>query len=456
MTGRIWRLAGAGALGVFFLFSSCSSDDSTMGNYLVETSTRTVFVDTLSVRLSVLAKDSTVTSNTGALFVGKFNDPLTGESEAKSFIEFTRTADSESNEYPRFDSVTLVLRPSGSYYGDTLQPFGIKISKLKIPIEMNDDGYRYSTSSAPVESASLVEEVRLNMRGPSQKEVEVTLPRELGEKMFQGVFKNETEWNADNYLKTFPGLAIESVGSDSCIYGFSVTDSTCMIRIYYRITGSADVERKTMTFKANSAKQFNHFKMSNFNPKLPESSKEDPVPTGQTGNMGFVTTGAIPLYTRMDFPTLSGLLVYGEIILIEKARLIVRPVRHSYDRVPLPPELYLYEHNPANDTRGNYLSVQTSTSTSPLNGNLNGAGKDKNVHETYYYDYDITSFISSQLNATGYDKIALSIDIPSSTSGSTPFQRVVFGDRHFFRLSDAQSKDNQIMLEVTYSIYHEY
>jgi hypothetical protein len=452
---KMMKLAGIGSFFVLFLLGSCSDKVSTMGDYLVSPNTRTVKIDTFSVNLSVLAKDSVVSSGKGVIYAGAYNDPLIGKSTARSFVEFNKTTGSESDEYPRFDSVTLVLHPTGSYYGDTLVLPSFKISELVKPIELDDDGVRYSTSSVPVGNVLANKEIKIKVG--AHQEVGIRLPDEFGKKLFSGIIDDKIEYNTDNYLKTFPGLAIEqSNATEACIYGFSANDTACVVRIHYHVTGGTDVIYKTMDFKANTSKQFNQFQeILNVGSNLPTTSKDDPVSTGKTNNMGFVMTGGIPLYTRLDFPSINELLIYGEIVLIEKARLIVRPVRHSYDVVPLPPQLYLYEHNPTNDWMGNALSVQVSSSVSYLNGNL--AGKNQAVHEEYYYDYDLTTFISSQLGAIGYDKIALRIDITSPVSTAADlFQRVVFGDQNFFYKSEAQSKDNQIMLEITYSIYNEY
>jgi hypothetical protein len=449
-----WKAACAGAFLTLCWLTSCDRNSS-LGNYLVEPHTRTVKVDTFSVQLSVLAKDSIATSGKGVLFVGEYKDPMVGMSLAQSYIEFTKTTDSESNEYPRFDSVTLVLRPTGNYYGDTLVYPAVEIWRLDKPIEMGDDNMRYSTSKASY-TENLPIQRRFNMKGPAQREVAIRLPNAFGEELFWGILKNEEKMNADNYLKTFPGIAIVPAAGNSCIYAYSVTDSTCQIRLHYRISESGDLTDKVMTFKANPAKQFNHLETALL-PNLPVGSKADPVSTSNTRNMGFILSGGSGLYTRLDFPGLDHLQTLGEIVVIENAKLIVRPVHHSYDTVPLPAELNLYQHNPVNDARGSELQhlAAGSSQLTTMTGDLNAAGKNKNVHEDCYYDFTITDFIASQIGAFDYGKMALSIDIPTSRE-SDSFQRLVFGDRNFFYKTETQSRENRIMLEITYSIYNEY
>ncbi|MDR2847727.1 MAG: hypothetical protein LBV39_01345, partial [Bacteroidales bacterium] len=216
------------------------------------------------------------------------------------------------------------------------------------------------------------------------------------------------------------------------------------------------------TFRANPSKQFNHL-TTQVLPDLPVGSKANPVSTSHTRNRGFVMTGPVPLYTRIDFPGIERLPALGEIVIIETARLIVRPVVHSYDRVPIPPQLSLFQHNSTNNFRGAVLGSRSSSGSSQaMTGNLSNRNKDS--HADYYYDFDITDYITSQVRAVGYDRFSICIDCPNSSSSengslnsnSYPFQRIVFGDQSFFHQSAPISKESQISLEITYSIYNEY
>ncbi|MDR3094686.1 MAG: DUF4270 domain-containing protein [Bacteroidales bacterium] len=445
----MWGFACSGSFLVLLWLASCG-DNSSLGNYLVETHTRTYITDTFTVRLSVLSKDSIVTSTLpnypGVAFVGEYDDPLVGKSTAATYIEFTRTTDDEPNDYPKFDSVVLIMRLTGNYYGDTLVYPDVKISRLARQIEMDNDGVQYASSTMPLGNEVPVVH-RFRFKGPhAQKEIAVRLPNEFGEQLFTGIRKEMPEMSVDNYLKTFPGLAIEPRPGNNCIYTYSVEDTTCRIQIHYTISTGTDIVEKVMTFNANKYKQFNHL-TTQLLPDLPRGSKAAPVGTGKTRHRGFVMTGAAPLYTRIDFPGIERLPPLGELVVIEQANLIIRPVVHTYDTVPLPPTLNLYQHNSTNNLRGSVLSA-TGTSTA-MNGNLNQNGG--------YYNFDITDYITSQVSAVGYDRFSICLDFPESTSSdSYPFQRMVFGDQNFFHQSPPISAESQISLQITYSIYNEY
>ncbi|MDR2040122.1 MAG: DUF4270 domain-containing protein [Bacteroidales bacterium] len=439
-------------ISLFTLLCSCTNNDFDIGSTLFTPSTRTIKTDTFSLKLSVLAKDSIITSSQNVAYVGRYNDPYIGVSTASSFIEFSKFNPSgqypKPGEYDRFDSVTLVLTPTGNYYGDTIPHPSIKISELISKIEYDDENKAlYSTSSVPVGNMLVDKVYKINVA--NKKEVEIRLPDAFGEKLFLGIRDDAIEMDPENYLETFPGLALEPGNNPgTSIYNYLVTDTACMVRIYYRRTGNNELEADTMNFTANTSKHFYNYRTSLKN-NLPDNSKDDPIPTSQTGNMGFVSSAPL-LYTRIEFPSLNNLLPLGEIIVIESAKLIIRPVYNTYDTVPLPPQLFLYLHDPLNDSRNTTALQDAGGST--MNGNL--SGKNKFDRENYYYDFDLSSFIYDQVGKDGYYKYALSLDVPDVASSK--FQRFIFGDQHFFYKNDGQSKENQISLEITYSIYNEY
>ncbi len=440
-----------GLLLLVCLLGSCHNEDFDIGTYLSEMSTRAALVDTLSVKLSIIAVDSVITSNRGVAFVGTYADPLIGETASKSFMEFKRTTSTESNKDARFDSIVLVLTPNGDYYGDTLFLSPMKVSKLAVPIELDRDGALYSTSSS-VQVGDQVFDGMVSVNIGAKREFEVRLPDELGKTLFYGIINEETPFDASNFVKTFPGLALETgtKATSASIYGYSVTDSTCAIRIYYHVS-DAHREEKIMTFLVNPQKQFNQYTTQRL-PDLQITSNNDPKPSSSTRHMGFVQSGT-PLYTRLDLPNLNDFLDIGEIVYIQRAVLIIRPVHGSYETVPLPPTLYLYAYDPTNNTPYSPLTRTTDRGAAEiLTGNLPTNYKDI---ANPYYSFDITSFVSSQMGAVGYGKWALSVLIPDDKQGTT-MQRLVFGDQQYWYKSEAQSRDNRVQLQVIYNVYNEY
>jgi len=271
-----------------------------------------------------------------------------------------------------------------------------------------------------------------------------------------GIVRDEEDYRAINFRNTFSGLAIEAGADSDCVFGFFVNDTACMVRIYYHVSSTSRQER-TMTFSAN---QFNSFySMTHDMAKLtdipaPFDTKSAPAPTSLTDNMGIVTAGNSPIFARLEFPYLNELLLLGQIVKIQSAILYIRPVHRSFDTIPLPPRLNLFQFDP--------------TSNSPIGSALTTGGSNPgaqfgNLPENYHriespnfpqYRFDVTGFISNQLGRTGHEKWALSLLVPNDTRENT-IQRLVFGDQNFWFRSENQSRENRIKIEIKYTIYND-
>jgi len=413
-------------------------------------------LDTVTIKVSnMIAADSVMTYGRGIAFSGRYADPQIGVVETKTYIEFSRAAESETDRYAQFDSVTLVLRPNGNYYGDTTQYAAFKVSQLLDRIEKHDDGSLYSTSKGPDEVELTDESFKIKVKDIPNNEFEVKLPDDFGEWLFDGIVRGDEEFKGDDYLKTFSGLSVSAGAGSACIHGLNIQDTACMIRIYYHVTTTSKQE-KQMLFKANPYNSFCNLQSDKKEP-LQFTTKDDPVPSSDTYDKGFIMSG-FPMYVRLEFPYLNELLWLGQIVQIQKATLYVCPVQDSYDTVPLPPKLNLYYFNPReNKPMGSAIrppSMGSSMNTGALDGNL--PVNYQNLQSPYFpkYTFDITDFIASQLGAEGFDKWALSLLISDDAREST-LQRLVFGNQKYWYKNEMQSRDNRIKLEVVYKIYND-
>ena len=445
----MWRIF-AGLLLSGLLFVSCNDEGFDIGKNLVDTRMRIFMTDTLTVKLSNLAIDSVLTSNNGhnknIAFAGHYNDPEIGKLYAQSYIEFSRTVNSESNRYAYLDSVTLVFHPNGNYYGDTVKSASFKISLLEKEIEMGDNGYRYSTSSVPV--GDLLTDATFRMR-PTKKdeEIEIRLPNDFGDMLFKGIRDNELYLDNDHFLETFPGLSISAGPNSSCIYGFGVNDTSCLIRIYYSVSTTTK-EQRQMEFKSNAYKLFYGLTAERL-PDLADipSPKNDPKPSHETRNMGILMSGT-PIYTRIEFPYLNNFLHLAEIVSIMEATLFIRPVYRSYDTIPLPLRLNLFYHDPANNERkGTALTAGSSSGAAQtLTGNLPANYR---YHQYPCYTFNITDYISSQYDQWGYNKRDLNIAIPDDEEATT-IQRLIFGNQQYKYPGNIPEIESQVQLKIVY------
>ena len=442
-----------------FLFGSCSDESFTVGSYLVEPRTISGMIDTVTIKVSnMVAADSVITSGRGNGFSGAYYDAHTGVIETQTFIEFSRTMESENNRFAVFDSVTLVLRPNGSFFGDTLARAVFNVFNVLNPIEKHENGNLYSTSTIPPEDTELLLSDwsnRIKVQDITNNEFEIKLPGEFGEWLFQGILWNDDDFRAENFLKTFPGLSLGAGTGSNCVHGFNLQDTACMIKIYYHISTTSK-EDKIMTFRANPHNSFYSLSNDKSNINVEFHTKSDPVPSSETDNKGYVMSGT-PMYTRLEFPHLNELLWLGQIVKIKRATLFVRPILHSYETVPLPPRLNIFYFDPTSNT------PLSGAIRPPAAGGSNVGPQNGNLPENYQmlfspnfpqYSFDVTDFIASQLGKAGSDKWALSLVIPDDTREST-LQRLVFGNQNYWYRNEIQSRDNRIKLEIIYVAYND-
>ena len=459
MIKYILKIACAGLMFSCLLFCSCNNEGFTLGGNLADSHTAIGIIDTVTIRVSNLVEsDSVVTSGTGTAFSGRYTDPYIGTIQTNVYLEFNDVSDYELNyetdKFAWFDSITLVMRPNGNYYGDTTKYASFRIAKLVDQIKKRDDGRLYSSSTMPIGEQLTDTIIQVKVGTKKNKDFEITLPKSFGEWLFKGSLNNEDAFNSSNFLKTFPGLFIGAGTASDCIHGLAITDSTCMLRIYYHVN-STNRENKTVNFKVNQGNSFYH--LDNDKSELPPyNSKSDPMPSSKTGDgIGVIMSGA-PMYARLEFPHLNELFSLGQIVRIQNATLYVRPVHYSFNTVPLPPKLNIYYFDPTSNTP---LSSAIRLPGSDQNAGAQDGGLPEGyqyIQKPYFpqYSFNVTDFISSQLGAVGYNKWALCLVIPQDSRENT-LQRMVFGDQKFWFLSDNQSRDNRIRLEITYVAYNE-
>ena len=432
------------------LFASCNLNRFDGADHLFDRRTVSEMIDTVTIKVSNLVEaDSVISSNLGTGFSGVYYDPQIGTIRTQTYIEFARSTESENNRYAMFDSVTLVLRPTGDYFGDTLKRAAFSVSRLEKPIEKRDNGYLYSSSHMPLGDKLTDTTKRVKISDIQNNEFEIRLPNSFGRWLFQGMLRDDDDFKTDKFLKTFPGLSVGAGTGSDCIHSLNLQDSACMIRIYYHISTTYK-EDKIMNFKANPYNSF--YNIANDKENLPHyTSKSNPVPSKLTESAGIIMSGT-PMYTRLEFPHLNELLWLGHTVKIKKATLYVRPIMRTYDVIPLPPKLNIYYFDPTSN------SPLSSAIRPPSTGNQNTLPMDGNLPKDYHlmqnpdfpqYTFDVTDFIASQLGTTGYNKWALSLVIPED-SRSTTLQRLVFGDQNYWYRNEVQSKDNRIKLEIIY------
>ncbi len=429
---------------LIFLLNSCSKPSIAFGNNFTsnQSNTNVVAIDTFGVKMSTVLLDSFPTASTGTVLIGTYQDPYLGKITSSSYFEVgTPGALPTISNLDVFDSMVLILRINKSFYGDTTKSQRYNVSQLTQVMDLPGTQITfYNNSYIPYDPTVLgFTDVTINPTADftSQKindTVKIRLPDNQGKQIFNLLYnQSDTVKTAATFRGFFKGFVLypdnASVGS---IYGFK--DSTRM-RVYYHSPGIVEVD-KFIDFPTVNV-QFNHIATNRTGtPSAPIDSIHNEISSQNTGNASFEQT-ATGLYTKLLFPTISGLLQYQNYLSVLKAELTIRPVQGTYSPIfALPPQMNLALTTDGNAI-GNVLAVGTGSLSVDYLSGANTA-----------YSYDITGYIKQQilLGPVVNGKDGLILTLPSNSYNNS-FNRAIFGDQ--FNTNNI----NKISLKIYYASY---
>lgn len=235
-------LAGSAAL------SSC--DDSTnVGGSLVTDESQIVVATDFTVTGQTVVNPN-VQSRTIVQVLGRFEAEGYGTFSSDFVTQFmpAATIPTTGITVNDIDSLQLVMRiPKNAWVGDTLLPMGLEVYRLNrqlpAPIfsDFDPEGY-YDTADKLAEKMYVCNALGAtdSIRKLSYREINVTLPRSLGQELFQLYLDHPEAYTFPaNFSRYFPGIYVRnSFGS-----GRVVAISTTTMRLYYHTT-STDSEGK--------------------------------------------------------------------------------------------------------------------------------------------------------------------------------------------------------------------
>ena len=419
------------------LLASCTSD-MTIGNFMVTPTSKIIYTDTCSVRLSSMIVDSLVTNATGALYCGRCEDDWFGTTTATGYACFTlntfttATPISTGNTYPViFDSLMLFLETDKRFYGDTLKNMTIHIHKLQELIEDNENEYGecFNTTHVPYEETPLTS-YTFRTRPRRTVPLEIRLPDAMGQELLTKMKNHEDEvTTAEKFRRWFKGFALVSDTDNSALLGFKAADTTLYMKMYYHTITETKTEY-TVTLPLMQRYAFNQYDFDREGTAIRDLQiGNTEIPAVETGNAAYIQ-GLAGMYSKIEFPYLNNLQQTGRLSAIISAELQLYPVREAAsDGAPLPSSLTVYISNE---------EKPLIASGDAVRGVL---VKDANERRTHY-SFNIRDFIGEDLDAVGVYKRHLQLVLPD-----TSLYRLVLGDsRHPEEL-------NQSKLNIEYMVY---
>jgi hypothetical protein len=413
------------------LFVSCYKNDIQFGNNLAESHTRLVTVDTVTPVMSTYVLDSFVTSGTNTLFAGMYSDAFLGNTTASTYFQFgapVLTGDVASliPSHAVYDSLVVLMKPNGYYYGDTSRPLSIEAYQLAAQPDYTYASKLYNTSSVKLLPASPLGTFSKRISPARKDSIKIKLPDSIGRDFYNKIKSKATQVQDEtSFLNYFKGLCIQPAGTDGgAVYGFNVADTSIRMRLYYHFT-IPYIEAKSIDFyMARTAYQFNRIITNRTGTPLePTTAKQREFFASAQNPYSFTQSGTGTML-KIKFPSLRNLLMVDDVVRLLDAKLILKPVNGTFDNFiyPLPNYLYMAQTDATNgigpelaDTTGDAVQYRT-----PQIDYLYGVNT--------AYTFSVTSYINALLNTAGTAENGVFI-LQEAPGASKQFNRGVFGNR---------------------------
>ncbi len=408
------------AASLFFATCSDNSDNFILGEEFIESQTSLNVIDTFSVNLSTVILDEMTTSGTGSMFIGNYRDNIFGKITSNSYFQIGIPTAFNVDDEDGYDSLVLIIRYNKYFFGDTAKYNKISVHQLTENIHLNDDG---------VITGKTVFGYNANTIGsivytPTPNDVNDTLFIRIDDAIgldLHAILQSGSEILTDNesFRNYFHGLAIIADESfEGSIVGFYARSEDVKL-ILYTSRGVEITEIITNEFTLdNTSLQFNNITHDFSSTQLHALVKQRyALPNFQTGGTAFLQ-GGIGLAVRIDFPSLSDLLLLMKRGVIAKVELTLTPLQNSYTVFGLPSELNIYSSDKLNRIIG-------LASNNPALFTV-----DELYQEGTNYMFDITDYLKNDISDSHIDPEKGLIVTLSDYALNTTFTRSVFDARY--------------------------
>lgn len=407
---------------------ACKKVDIQFGDQFLDNGyTQIIKVDSFNAELSTVYIDSFGTSASGVAMIGGYNDPVFGKISTSSYFEFAPPTYVDSFAGTTFDSIALIVQPTGSYIGDSTKPVHIEVNRLAQAIVPSDNSSSilFNTNSFAV-MPSLLGSKDAIVRPTANEPVRIRLDDAFGKALLKK-YQNNNDGDIqtlDAFLQYFFGIRVSASANSSMI--FNCKDSVVM-RLYYKKPGLYTEDRVINFTLNNNAHQFNHVEVDRSAAVLKSLASAKEIKSGNINNAAYTLYPAGAM-TKIRFPSVRDILKMPSYAKILKATLTVRPLRGSYGSgsYTLPPQLRLCTTTTLNQLGADIYIYTSGGSIETLTGNLQ---VDQLYGENTSYSYDITNYLRTVVADGTINGNGLLL-LPPSGVYTSQFGRVVIGDRN--------------------------
>jgi Domain of unknown function (DUF4270) len=372
-----------------------------------------VLVDTITMDVSTVLLDSLPTSSTGLLQVGGYQDEKLGTLMAEGFIQVGNGDEWQPSTLAYFDSLVLVLKYSGYYYGDTTTEVTLDVRRIQQNFKtyslsqfwiseglysaLYAPGSLYNLSTVRYEEIPLGTK-KIRPRPSSSDSLVIRLDDNLGKELLQlAKNKSETLTDQSKFLEYFKGIGLSANSPNpTCVFGLNTEELT--IRLYYKQYEAEKLNQQFHDFPfASDLYNYTQITTDRSGTILETLTKENnEVSSRETDGEVFIQSGA-GVVTKVKFPYIRKMIDLKNLLIVNQAQLVIQPLKNSFTSdLPLPQSLTLYETDKSNlplnqlfadFTRENYQSAYIST--------------DPEFDYSSGYIFTITEYIQKLLSTEG-------------------------------------------------------
>ena len=368
----------------------CDIGTFELGQDYVESNTYVELIDTVTIELSTFRFDSIQTSGSGVAWVGSAVIPEVGTMRSESFYKVQIASGISWNKKEVYDSICISLKHSGSYLGDTLQPYTLTVNQVTQTISGNDNGSIYNNRPTLFDPQPLGS-YRYTPRPIEKPKITFRLNDDFGLGILN--FCKENYQNSDastlfaNYLK---GIRLGTSGDSHAMMAFAAQDSTMMITLYSHLPSIEDESLTREISLSESTLQYNYMQTNGLEHQFGSlTDYKQMLPSKTSDNMALMHEGN-GYYMRVDFPYINELMDANQKGYIVKAELQLYPVEGTYELAKLPSSIYLHEIQKVNV----WGSSLTTSDQTQVTGTLYS---DPLFNEDIFYSIDITQYLTSRL-----------------------------------------------------------
>jgi len=422
---------------IIFTFNSCEKTNIQFGQQYVDNSyANIVLVDSISPVVSTIYKDSVITAQSGTLLVGKYTDPYFGKITASSYLKLAPPALADMYINAQYDSLVLLAKCNGNWYGDTTMPITIEARQLTDELKMPEGQFTfYNASTFPANVATAGSRTFV-LHPLGNDTARIPMNDGLGKELFNMINrKSDTIKDATQFTNYFKGLRLSTTATANAVYGLK--DSVIM-RLYYHQVGVYR-EDKFFDFNLTSKElQFNNITADRSGTPLAALNTNNyELTSDQTNNIGYMQD-ATGIYLKISFPNIRKLLERTDFVKIVKADLVVQPVIGSNSaQYPLPPQLEAVTTDGANEPGASLIRVVGTTSATETGDLFIDALYGTNTN----YTYDVTSYLQQQIGIDLINKNGLLLLPPAAARYNSPGRLVI---------ADTKGIKSRLQLKVYY------